>query len=176
MNILKGRFVRQNGRLEFDLGGVAIAVNDGFGHALDRADGTEWQIGVRPAGVRLERSDTARPSQRPSSFRSPWAGTRSSKRAWPIRRSAVKVPGSSRSSPDAGLARHRPGSFPCVRRERHRERRSLCPLITNSRPWVAADRRDVARACIYGRSEAEARQYFRVQGFLTQSASPPAHG
>ena len=58
MNILEGRFVRQNGSLQFDLGGAAITVNDRLGHALDRADGTEWQIGVRPSGVSLEQVQT----------------------------------------------------------------------------------------------------------------------
>ena len=58
MNILEGRFVRQNGSLQFDLGGAAITVNDRLGHALDSADGTEWQLGVRPAGVRLEQAQT----------------------------------------------------------------------------------------------------------------------
>ena len=58
MNILEGRFVRQNGSLQFDLGGAAITVNDQLGHALDRAEGTEWQLGVRPSGVRLEQAQT----------------------------------------------------------------------------------------------------------------------
>jgi multiple sugar transport system ATP-binding protein len=58
MNMLEGRFVRQNGSLQFDLGGAAIIVNDRLGHALDLADGTEWQIGVRPSGVRLDQVQT----------------------------------------------------------------------------------------------------------------------
>ena len=58
INILEGRFVRQNGSLQFDLGGAAIAVNDRLGLALDSADGTEWQLGVRPADVRLEQVQT----------------------------------------------------------------------------------------------------------------------
>ncbi|MDF2761493.1 MAG: carbohydrate transporter ATP-binding protein family [Thermomicrobiales bacterium] len=58
MNMLEGRFVRQNGSLQFDLGGAAITVNDRLGHALDLADGTEWQIGVRPSGVRLDQVQT----------------------------------------------------------------------------------------------------------------------
>ena len=58
INILEGRFVRQNGSLHFDLGGAAIAVNDRLGLALDSADGTEWQVGVRPADVRLEQVQT----------------------------------------------------------------------------------------------------------------------
>ena len=58
MNMLEGRFVRQNGSLQFDLGGAAITVNDRLGHALNRADGTEWQLGVRPSGVRLEQVQT----------------------------------------------------------------------------------------------------------------------
>jgi multiple sugar transport system ATP-binding protein len=58
MNILEGRFVRQNGSLQFDLGGATISMNDRLGQALDRAGGTEWQIGVRPSGVRLEQAQT----------------------------------------------------------------------------------------------------------------------
>ncbi|MGH2614338.1 MAG: ABC transporter ATP-binding protein [Thermomicrobiales bacterium] len=58
MNILEGCLVRQDGSLHFDLGGAAITVNDWLGQALDRADGTEWQIGVRPSGVTLEQTQT----------------------------------------------------------------------------------------------------------------------
>lgn len=58
MNILDGRFVRQDGLLQFDLGGAAIAVNGRIGHALENADGTEWQLGVRPAAVTLEPTQT----------------------------------------------------------------------------------------------------------------------
>ncbi len=65
MNILDGRFVRQDGLLQFDLGGAAIAVNDRIGHALENADGTEWELGVRPAGVTLEPTQT-RASQLPA--------------------------------------------------------------------------------------------------------------
>src|SRR5215217_198726 len=58
MNILEGQFIRQDGLLQFDLGGAAIAVNDRLGHALEGADGTEWQLGVRPSGVILEPTQT----------------------------------------------------------------------------------------------------------------------
>jgi multiple sugar transport system ATP-binding protein len=58
MNILEGRIVRQDGVLQFDLGGAAIPVNDRLGHALEVADGTEWQLGVRPSGVTLEPTRT----------------------------------------------------------------------------------------------------------------------
>jgi multiple sugar transport system ATP-binding protein len=60
MNILEGHFLRQDGSLQFDLGGAAIPVNERLGQALDRADGTEWQIGVRPTGVTLEQAQTPR--------------------------------------------------------------------------------------------------------------------
>jgi multiple sugar transport system ATP-binding protein len=65
MNILDGRFVRQDGLLQFDLGGAAIAVDDRIGHALANADGTEWELGVRPSGVTLESAQT-RPSHIPA--------------------------------------------------------------------------------------------------------------
>ena len=65
MNILDGRIVRQDGLVLFDLGGAAIAVNDRLGHALESADGTEWQLGIRPAGVTLEPTRT-RESQIPA--------------------------------------------------------------------------------------------------------------
>ena len=65
MNILDGRIVRQGGLVQFDLGGAAIAVNDRLGHALESADGTEWQLGIRPAGVTLEPTRT-RESQIPA--------------------------------------------------------------------------------------------------------------
>jgi multiple sugar transport system ATP-binding protein len=58
MNILEGQFIRQDGLLQFDLGGAAIAVNDRLGHALEGVDGTEWQLGVRPSGVILEPTQT----------------------------------------------------------------------------------------------------------------------
>jgi multiple sugar transport system ATP-binding protein len=60
MYILEGHFLRQDGALQFDLGGEAIPVNERLGQALDRADGTEWQIGVRPTGVTLEQVQTPR--------------------------------------------------------------------------------------------------------------------
>jgi multiple sugar transport system ATP-binding protein len=53
MNILDGRLVRQNGSLHFDLGGASIDLDQRFGQALEQAGGTEWQLGIRPAAVRL---------------------------------------------------------------------------------------------------------------------------
>jgi multiple sugar transport system ATP-binding protein len=58
MNILEGRLVRQDGSLQFDLGGAAIAVNDRLGQALEHADATEWELGVRPSGITLEPAQT----------------------------------------------------------------------------------------------------------------------
>jgi multiple sugar transport system ATP-binding protein len=58
MNILEGRVVRQDGVLHFDLGGASIPVSDRIGHALEHANGTEWQLGVRPSGVTLEPTRT----------------------------------------------------------------------------------------------------------------------
>ncbi len=60
MNILEGQFLRQDGSLQFDLGGAAFPVSERLGQALDRVDGTEWQIGVRPTGVTLEQMQTPR--------------------------------------------------------------------------------------------------------------------
>lgn len=60
MNILEGNFLRQDGSLQFDLGGAAFPVSERLGQALDRVDGTEWQIGVRPTGVTLEQVQTPR--------------------------------------------------------------------------------------------------------------------
>jgi ABC-type sugar transport system ATPase subunit len=60
MNILEGRFVRQNGSLQFDLGGAVIPVDDRLGQAVGRAEGSDWQVGVRPGGVRLEQTQTPR--------------------------------------------------------------------------------------------------------------------
>jgi len=65
MNILEGRIIRQDGVLQFDLGGAAIALNDRLAHALDDANGTEWQLGVRPSAVTLELTET-RQSQIPA--------------------------------------------------------------------------------------------------------------
>jgi multiple sugar transport system ATP-binding protein len=60
MNILEGQFLRQDGSLQFDLGGAAFPVSERLGQALDRVDETEWQIGVRPTGVTLEQMQTPR--------------------------------------------------------------------------------------------------------------------
>jgi ABC-type sugar transport system ATPase subunit len=62
MNILNGHIARENGRLEFDLGGVAIPLDEGFGRSLERASSTDWQFGVRPAAVRLETKESPRAS------------------------------------------------------------------------------------------------------------------
>lgn len=58
MNILNGRFVQQDGLRRFDLGGTAIVLNDRLGQALENANGNAWQLGVRPAGVTLEKTRT----------------------------------------------------------------------------------------------------------------------
>jgi multiple sugar transport system ATP-binding protein len=65
MNIVEGRFVRHDGGLHFDLGGASIAVNERLAHAVANADGSEWQLGIRPSSVTLELTET-RQSQIPA--------------------------------------------------------------------------------------------------------------
>lgn len=55
MNILDGQPTRLNRELSFDLGGVALPLGTRITSALERAEaGTVWQLGVRPAAVRLD--------------------------------------------------------------------------------------------------------------------------
>jgi ABC-type sugar transport system ATPase subunit len=53
MNILDGHLARQDGVLQFDLGGVTIPLGEHLGHALQSTNGTEWQLGIRPAAIKI---------------------------------------------------------------------------------------------------------------------------
>lgn len=66
MNILNGRVIHHDGTTHFDLGGTAIALPDRLGYALTNADGSDWQLGVRPVGISLELVQTSA-SQLPAS-------------------------------------------------------------------------------------------------------------
>src|SRR3712207_208260 len=61
MNLLDGRPVRFDGRLAFDLGGTVVPLGPRFAPALDKGDADGgWQLGIRPAAVRLDQAESDR--------------------------------------------------------------------------------------------------------------------
>ncbi len=59
MNILTGQLVDSDGQLSYEFEGQHLAIGQTLAAALQRAGGSDWELGVRPGAIRLNAAQTA---------------------------------------------------------------------------------------------------------------------